>query len=61
MDKKTIIKIGDVKYDEHGKMTVMAVANGYIMARRPRCMPFVALEKIWNELSDFKHDHHAPL
>jgi hypothetical protein len=32
---------GQVWYDQHGTVRVMAVAEGYVMARRPRCSPFV--------------------
>jgi hypothetical protein len=28
-------------YDIHGQVRVMAVADGYVMARRPGCGPFV--------------------
>jgi hypothetical protein len=29
------------------RITYMAHANGYVMARRPRCIPFVISEKMW--------------
>lgn len=35
------LKIGATLYDELGPIRIMTFADGYIMARRPRCMPFV--------------------
>lgn len=35
------IKPGLRLSDEHGAMRVMAVAEGYVMLRRPRATPFV--------------------
>ena len=38
---------GGVKY--LSKVTFMANAKGYVMVRRPGCMPFVITEKQWLE------------
>lgn len=40
-----------VRYDQIGKLTAIAVGDGYVMVRRPRCMPFVMNLKAWNLLS----------
>ena len=45
-------KFPAVKYDEHGKMTVMARSGGYVMARRPGSVPFVKAERDWLRMSD---------
>lgn len=34
-------------YDQHGMVVFMAAARGYVMARRPHCMPFVLPLKEW--------------
>ena len=48
---KDTVKVGDKIYDEYGEARIMAVAEGYVMARRPRCMPFiVALKDIGKNL-----------
>ncbi len=39
------------RYDEHGKITPLVRSGGYMMVRRPRCMPFVMTEKDWRKLS----------
>jgi hypothetical protein len=31
-----------------GRITYIAHAKGYVMARRPRAVPFVITEKLWN-------------
>lgn len=46
-----IIK-GDKYKDKHGAVTVMAYVDGYVMAKRARCMPFVKSRKEF--LSKFK-------
>lgn len=30
-----------------GRITYMTSAKGYVMARRPGCLPFVITEKLW--------------
>lgn len=40
----------DVRYDRGGKLTAMATADGYVMVRRPRCMPFVVSLRFWSNL-----------
>lgn len=39
--------IPTIKYDGAGKCVLMAFADGYIMARRPGCVPFVMRVKAW--------------
>jgi hypothetical protein len=41
-------KRGDVRTDNFGRIVCMAVADGYVMCRRPGCMPFVKSVKEWN-------------
>lgn len=36
------------------KVRYMACSGGYIMARRPRCMPFVLSEKEWGKWDLFR-------
>lgn len=38
-------KRGDKYRDDHGVITVMAVADGYCMCRRPGKIPFIRKEK----------------
>lgn len=37
-----------------GKVRFMTRSGGYVMARRPRCVPFVMSEKEWNRLPAFE-------
>ena len=39
------MNVGDKIYDEYGEARIMAIAEGYAMARRPRAMPFVIVLK----------------
>ena len=39
------MKRGDKFIHKGSEAKVMAVADGYVMARLPRCMPFVVFEK----------------
>ena len=39
------MKRGDKFIHKGSEARVMAVADGYVMARLPRCMPFVVFEK----------------
>ena len=36
-------------YDAIGPVRVMAIADGWMMARRPRCCPFVTYITHWHE------------
>ena len=36
---------GDKYKDKHGNVIVMAYVDGYVMAKRPKCMPFVKSRK----------------
>ena len=40
--------------DRFGRIDFMAAANGYVMVRRPGCIPFVMREKEWSDLPEFK-------
>lgn len=40
----------EVRYDRYGKFVFMAEADGYVMARRPRCMPHVYSRKKWDAM-----------
>lgn len=39
------IKAGDTYKDKHGVIKVMAYVDGYVVARRPKCSPFVKSRK----------------
>lgn len=40
-------KRGDECADDSGPIRCMAVADGYVMARRPGCVPFILTVKDW--------------
>ena len=40
------------KYDQHGEVVFMAQADGWIMVRRPRCVPFTMTKNEWSALAD---------
>lgn len=40
-EAKRKVKEGEKYEDSRGTIKVMAVVDGYVMARRPRCTPFV--------------------
>lgn len=40
-----------VRFDKHGKVKMMAMIDGYVLCRRPNCMPFVLSWKEWIKLS----------
>ena len=35
------IEVGDIIEDKYGSIRIMAIIEGYVMARRPRCYPFL--------------------
>lgn len=37
-------------YDQHGPIRYLTRSGGYVMVRRPRCVPFVMHEKDWAKL-----------
>jgi hypothetical protein len=43
-------KTTERRFDCHGEIRLMARADGHVMVRRPRCMPFVLTEKQWHNL-----------
>lgn len=43
------ICVGDKWMDGHGVVRVMAIVEGYVLARRPRCMPFVLSQREFRE------------
>ncbi|UVS93517.1 hypothetical protein [Burkholderia glumae] len=40
--------------DHLGKIVFMVRSGGYVMCKRPRCIPFVLTEKRWNALPLYK-------
>lgn len=38
--------------DIHGPLRLMASAEGYVMVRRPGCVPFVLREQDWLQLRE---------
>lgn len=38
------------KQDENGRIVYMTRSGGYVMCKRPRCLPFVLSEKQWAKL-----------
>lgn len=40
------------RYDDRGPIVLMAVAKGYVMVRRPGCIPFVLTERDWQAMSE---------
>lgn len=40
--------------DNIGEIRFMAEKDGYVMCRRPHCMPFVLSKKDWTRLPDAK-------
>lgn len=41
------------------RITYMAHAKGYVMARRPGCMPFVISEKLWLSFELYDKTRHT--
>lgn len=39
------------RFDGHGRVRLMAVADNYVMCRRPGCIPFVLSVQKWNAMS----------
>jgi hypothetical protein len=37
-------------YDDHGKIVHMVTSGGYVMVKRPRCMPFILTLKEWAKI-----------
>lgn len=44
-------EIYEPRSDEHGPLVYMANADGYVMVRRPRAVPFVMTETGWRKLA----------
>jgi len=42
---------GDTVFDQHGKITALAAAKGYVMVRRPQATPFTLSVARWNEIA----------
>ena len=40
-----IIYRGEIWMDQHGRVTVMAVVENWVMARRPGCIPFLTFSR----------------
>lgn len=43
-------KTTERRYDAHGVKVWMAEADGWVMARRPNCVPFVVPRKDWDRM-----------
>jgi len=39
------------RFDENGRIMFMVESGGYVMCKRPRCMPFVVSIKAWEKMS----------
>ena len=52
MPKTTSTEIALERADRYGPMRLMAVAEGYVMAKRPRGTPFVVAIDEWNKIND---------
>lgn len=52
-----VVNILSVRYDHLGKMKLMATADGYVMARRPYCKPFVVTLEYWMKLSEKPYEY----
>jgi hypothetical protein len=57
------VAVDEVRYDDLGPRRVMAVAEGYVMVRRPGCAPRLMTLKEWAkasptplEGSQYEHD-----
>lgn len=42
---------GERRYDKHGEFRVMAFVDGWVMARRPQCVPKLFTLQQWMALS----------
>lgn len=40
----------ECRYDNHGRIVLVARGSGYVMVRRPGCLPFVKTEKQWAKM-----------
>lgn len=48
---KMIIDTRDRQHPlDGGRVVFMARSGGYVMCKRPRCMPFILTEKEWGKL-----------
>lgn len=45
--KTQTVEAGESRWWRDGPIRAMACANGYVMARRPHCVPFVMSVKEW--------------
>lgn len=48
------VKKGETKQCDGGPIKAMACADGYVMCRRPGCIPFVLTVKEWDRLPPAK-------
>lgn len=54
MTEKGAIYLDRQHPSDGGKVRFMARSGGYVMCRRPRCMPFVLSERQWLNLPVFE-------
>lgn len=50
-----------IKQDHLGEIRFMAEASGYVMVRRPRCIPFVLTRKEWDALAFISFERENPV
>lgn len=43
-------KIGEARWHAGGQSNLMAISDGWVMARRPNCAPYTMLLVEWNKL-----------
>jgi hypothetical protein len=51
-DTTASVEVGETRYDHYGPLRAMAIADNYVMCRRPRCAPWVLSVKDWLKLSE---------
>lgn len=44
-ERERPIEVGDAFEDDYGRLRVIAIADGYLMIRRPQAQPFVICHK----------------
>lgn len=59
MARYDTVLAGDIRFDRLGRITALAVAGAWIMARRPGCGPFVMGQSEWLKLATTLEDGSA--
>lgn len=47
-----LITVGDRVHDVNGELRVMALADGWLLVRRPGCVPFAMYHHDWRRLAE---------